>query len=410
MTTALQADWLADRSTRKVMDALEAERPGCARFVGGCVRNELLGEAVSDIDIATQLTPDTVSKVLKAADCAVHPTGIEHGTLTVVADGRPFEITTLRRDVETDGRRAVVAFTEDWAEDASRRDFTMNALYAAPTGELYDPTGEGLRDLGDRRIVFVGDPETRLREDYLRILRFFRFHAWYGREAPDAAGLAACQTHAAGLANISAERIWMEAKKLLAAPSPLGAIVAMRDAAVAKYVFETDLNIDRLRRLLDVERTDGARSDALLRLIALTGPDPQAMRAIARRMKASNEERARLTGPGEVSAPLSHAMDEKELRRIAYRSGKDAVLDRSKIARSDDPAHDADWAVLVRGLEAWDRPQAPIRGADVIAAGVPEGPGVGPIVRQVEDEWLASDFGLPREALLARIAELASER
>ncbi|MEQ1784957.1 MAG: CCA tRNA nucleotidyltransferase, partial [Hyphomonadaceae bacterium] len=175
-------------AARRVMDALEAARPDCARYVGGCVRNALLGEPVSDIDIATQLVPDEVTQVMRAAGIAVHPTGIEHGTLTVVADHQPFEVTTLRRDVETDGRRAVVAFTQDWAEDAQRRDFRINALYADRNGQIFDPTGGGLDDLAARRIVFVGDPETRIREDYLRILRFFRFYAWYGREAPDAAG------------------------------------------------------------------------------------------------------------------------------------------------------------------------------------------------------------------------------
>ncbi len=172
--------WMTSGSVRRVMQALEGERKGSARFVGGCVRNALLGAPVADVDIATQLTPDVVERVMRAAGIAVHPTGIEHGTLTVVADNQPFEVTTLRRDVETDGRRAVVAFTEDWAEDAQRRDFRLNALYAEPDGTLHDPTGGGLADASARRFVFVGDAETRIREDYLRILRFFRFNAWYG--------------------------------------------------------------------------------------------------------------------------------------------------------------------------------------------------------------------------------------
>lgn len=409
MTAFIQSDWLTSHSTRKVMDALEAERAGSARFVGGCVRNALLGEPVSDIDIATQLTPDVVQRVLKSAGCAVHPTGIEHGTLTVVAEGRPFEVTTLRRDVETDGRRAVVAFTEDWSEDANRRDFTMNALYAGHSGEVYDPTGAGLSDLGRRKVVFVGDPETRLREDYLRILRFFRFHAWYGVGEPEPAGVAACRALAAGLRTISAERIWMELKKLLGAPSPLGALRAMQATGVAAEIFIEQPDIGRLERFLAAERVDDASPDPLLRLLALTGIDPSSARELARRMKASSDERERLTAAGEIEEQVTSTATPEELRRLAYRRGVGAVFDKLMIERSDDPANDAAWASLIDHLSDWAPPECPIRGADVIDAGVPQGPRIGPIVRKVEDEWVASDFSLPRAALLARVAELASE-
>ncbi|HVY90362.1 MAG TPA: CCA tRNA nucleotidyltransferase, partial [Hyphomonadaceae bacterium] len=237
-------------SARRVMDALEKARPNSARFVGGCVRNALLGQPVADVDIATQLTPDRVAEAMRAANIAVHETGIEHGTLTVVADHHPFEVTTLRRDVETDGRRAVVAFTEDWAEDAQRRDFRMNALYVSRDGDVFDPTGGGLEDIAQRRIVFVGDPETRLREDYLRILRFFRFYAWYGRGAPDAAGLAACAKLKSGLSGISAERIWMETKKLLAAPDPMPGLQAMEQSGVFAQLFPEAKGLDLVRRVV----------------------------------------------------------------------------------------------------------------------------------------------------------------
>lgn len=193
---------------------------GAARFVGGCVRDTLLGRDTRepDLDIATRLTPDQVMESLAAQGLRVEPTGLDHGTVTAVAFGRPFEITTLRKDVETDGRRAVVAFTSDWAEDAARRDFTMNALYADPDGRVHDPTGQGLADAVAGRVIFVGDPDTRIREDYLRILRFFRFLAHYGEGAPDPAALEACSRHAGQLARLSAERIAKEVLKLLAAP------------------------------------------------------------------------------------------------------------------------------------------------------------------------------------------------
>lgn len=190
--TIAHAAWLRAAATRRVVEALEAARPGCARFVGGCVRNTILGAPVDDIDIATQLTPQETIDAAHAAGLSAAPTGVEHGTVTVIADHAPFEVTTLRRDVETDGRRAVVAFTQDWAEDAQRRDFRMNALYADPDGAVHDPTGGGLADAQAGRVIFIGDAHTRIREDYLRILRFFRFNAWYGRGPLDAAGLAAC--------------------------------------------------------------------------------------------------------------------------------------------------------------------------------------------------------------------------
>ena len=275
-------------AARRVMDALEAAQPGCARYVGGCVRNALLGVPVSDIDIATQLVPDEVTQVMRVAGIAVHPTGIEHGTLTVVADHQPFEVTTLRRDVETDGRRAVVAFTRDWEEDAQRRDFRINALYADRDGAIFDPTGGGLDDLAARRIVFVGDPETRLREDYLRILRFFRFYAWYGREAPDADGLAACAKLRAGLDGISVERIWMETKKLCAAVQPIPALEAMQASGVMAQLFPQARGLDLTRKLVALEQAEGWAPDPMLRFLSLFWKEAAAIRAVANRLKLSN--------------------------------------------------------------------------------------------------------------------------
>ncbi len=219
----LEADWLTAPQTLAVVAALEAARPGGVRFVGGCVRNCVMGRAVDDIDIATQLEPAQTITALKTAGLRAIPTGIEHGTVTAIVDHVPFEITSLRRDVETDGRRAVVAFTQDWAEDAQRRDFRMNALYAAPDGEMFDPVGGGYEDAMAGRVIFIGDADQRLREDYLRILRFFRFNAWYGAEL-DQDGLAACTRQAAGLSQIARERVWKELKKMLAAPEPATAM------------------------------------------------------------------------------------------------------------------------------------------------------------------------------------------
>lgn len=205
--------WMQADGARRVMRALNAGAPDSARFVGGCVRNALLGQPVADIDIATKWEPDEVTRRLLKANVAVHPTGIEHGTVTAVANNQPYEITTLRRDVSTDGRHATVAFTTDWTEDAKRRDFHVNALYCDLMGDLIDPTGRGISDLREQKIAFIGDADTRLKEDYLRILRFFRFNAWYGSGQLDVEGLSACLRHRAGLETISVERIWSELKK-----------------------------------------------------------------------------------------------------------------------------------------------------------------------------------------------------
>lgn len=391
-------------SARRVMQALEAARPGSARFVGGCVRNALLCEPVSDIDIATQLTPDRVTRAMHAAGIAVHPTGIEHGTLTVVADHQPCEVTTLRRDVETDGRRAVVAFTEDWAEDARRRDFRLNALYAEADGTLHDPTGGGLDDIAARRIVFVGDPETRIREDYLRILRFYRFNAWYGRGAPDAEGLAACAKLKAGLDGISVERIWMETKKLFAATDPAPALAAMWDSGVLGALFPESTGVQLLAGLLRLEQDKGVAIDPLLRFLSLFWKDETAIAAVGRRLRMSNEERARLGHAARFDAPLRADTNSAEVRRILYRHGRAAVHDHTLLAWAKEWPDGAGWAGIAAQAAAFVPPVMPVSGDDVLAAGVAAGPAVGAAMRKLEAAWIDSDFTADRETLLRLLA------
>jgi len=387
-------------SAQRVMDALEAAQPGCARFVGGCVRNALLGEPVADIDIATQLTPDRVEQVMRAAGIAVHPTGIEHGTLTVVADRTPFEVTTLRRDVETDGRRAVVAFTQDWAEDAQRRDFRMNALYVDRDGVVHDPTGGGLDDVAARRIVFVGDADTRIREDYLRILRFFRFQAWYGRAAPDATGLDACGRLRAGLAGISSERIWMETKKLLAAPQPMPALRAMEASGVLVQLFPEAKGLELLDRLVTLARNGGVTADPMQRMLALFWKDARAVDAVVVRLKMSNDERDRLRWSARDETPLDVATP-PEVRAAIYRKGGQVVTDRAVLALAETGA--AHWRAVLAEGESWTPPAMPLNGADLLAAGIESGPALGQALKKAEEAWIFSDFSLDRDALLALI-------
>lgn len=391
--------WMTSSAAKRVMAAFDAVRPGCARFVGGCVRNALLGEPVADVDIATQLVPELVQKAMIAAKIAVHPTGIEHGTLTVVADHVPFEVTSLRQDIETDGRHATVAFTDDWALDAQRRDFRMNALYASPDGEVFDPTGGGLDDIANRRIVFVGDPETRIREDYLRILRFFRFQAWYGRTVPDEAGLAACAKLREGLADISVERVWAETHKLLGAPQPLSSLEAMEASGVMRQLFPSAKGLKLLGKVVGVELRQGFAPDPMVRFLALFWKDADAVHAIANHLKMSNDERHRLNWAVQDETPLWGGMTEPEVRAAVYRVGAQVIRDHMLIEWANDGS--PDWAEVYALAGAWQRPTMPINGADLLKLGVAEGPGIGEALRKAEEAWIESDFALGRDELLA---------
>lgn len=376
-------DWLTASATRAVMAALAAAGgPDCARFVGGCVRNALIGAPIDDIDIATLLTPDAVVAALKAAGLRSVPTGIEHGTVTGLSEHQPFEITTLRRDVSTDGRRATVAFTTDWAEDAGRRDFRLNALYADAGGVILDPTGLGYDDALAGRIVFVGEPEGRIREDYLRILRFYRFYAWYGRGEPDAAAVAACAALAEGVEQLSAERVSKELLKLLAAPDPRPAVRLMDQAGVLGRVLpSTDLGL--------LEAMTGVSSDPVLRLSALLPGDPARVAEVAGRLRLSNAQRERLVeaASDETQPELTVA----QARAIIYRDGRQAFEDR--VMRAWAAGGDAEASRRLLALaQAWSRPSLPVGGRDLARLGLKPGPETGRVLKAFEAGWIADDF------------------
>jgi poly(A) polymerase len=402
--------WMTQPATRAVIAALEAAGGvGCARFVGGCVRNALLKRPIDDIDIATTLTPDQVTKALRDAGLKAAPTGLDHGTVTAIAQGRPFEVTTLRRDVETDGRRAVVAFTNDWAEDAQRRDFRLNALYADPNGKLYDPTAGGLADARAGRVVFVGEPEARIREDALRILRFFRFHAWYGRGEPDAAGLAACAALRELARNLSAERVWAELKKLLAAEDPRAAVRLMAQTGVLAVVVPESRGLERFERLVGIETEMLFTEDALLRLAALLPDEPAVAAALAERLRLSNAERDRLVAALTPEPRLVSYLSPKETRGLVYRLGAPAFCDRVTLAwaASDRPAATTQWRALLPTAQGWKPPPFPLTGDEVMAAGVPKGPLVGEVMREVEAWWIDNDFPTDKLALIERLKAVA---
>jgi poly(A) polymerase len=371
------AKWRKRRGMRRLLDALGADE-GLTRYVGGAVRDELLRLPVNDVDLATRLQPDEVVRRLEAAKIKAVPTGIEHGTITAVSDGHPFEVTTLRRDVETDGRRATVAFTDDWKEDAARRDFTINALFADPkTGELFDYF-DGLADLESRRVRFIGDPLQRIAEDHLRILRFFRFHARFGSGEPDAAALDACTQRANDLMALSRERIADELLKLLAVADPPPTVGIMLQRGILKPVLP-EIEPERLCDLEAVianERAAEIEPDPLRRLSALLPREQQTADEVAVRLKLSNKARKRLgCAAGTDAFPSPQA--------LAYRVGTDCAVDRLLL---DGRPEDAG------GIGDWKAPRLPIGGGALIARGLPEGPIVAKTLRQIEDQWVKAGF------------------
>ena len=411
------AAWLADPSLQKLLAVL-SEGEDTARIVGGAVRNTLLGEAVSDIDIATTTLPDETVRRAEGAGFRAVPTGIEHGTVTVIAGGVPHEVTTLRSDIATDGRRATVAYGRDWKVDAGRRDFTVNALYAEADGTVIDLV-DGLADLETRTIRFIGDAETRIREDYLRILRFFRFFAQYGGGRPDPAGLLACARLKDGISRLSVERIWAEMKKLLGAADPSRALLWMRQAGVLTLVLpETEKwGIDAIHGLVAAERDLGWTQDPLLRLEAIVPPDVVRLAALAERLKFSKAEAQRLIDWAGSALPEPD-MAEAVLARRLYAGSPAGIVDRLRLAlasaraagATDDKALRAagGYGRLLAYARSWSKPSLPLAGADLKNLGMAPGPELGSVLKTLEDEWVASGFGLGRDELLARAAKLVT--
>lgn len=395
--------FIDDAGAQAIMAALPE---GSTRFVGGCIRNALWGETVADIDLATQIAPETVVTLLKDAKIKTVPTGIAHGTITAVVSGKPYEITTLRRDVETDGRRAVIAYTDDWAEDAQRRDFTVNALYADQSGEIFDPTGEGLADIEARRFRFVGDADQRVREDYLRILRLFRFVAWYGHDAKiTKEALTACRENRSGLKTLSAERVWSETKKLLSAPDPVRSVRIMLQQELLDTLLPEASNVDGLICMVSLEGREAIKPDPMLRLMAMMGREPLPAVLVAKRLRMSNKEADRLKAWASDGESLSSDMSERARMQAIYRSGKQTILDRARLraAGATDPLESSRWMVLADLALGWTPPTFPLRGADLVKAGVPKGPKLGKALAALEALWVRSGFSTEKPQLLAAL-------
>ena len=372
MTATLpQADW----TRREDLIALVATLgPGNARYVGGAVRDTLLGIPVKDVDIATPLEPKSVMQRLKGTGIQVVPTGIEHGTVTAILPQGPVEITTLRHDVSTDGRRATVAFASDWQDDAARRDFTINALYADPaTGEIFDWFG-GLDDLAARRVRFIGDPHQRIREDHLRILRYFRFQARFGSMPADTPSENACAELAAMLKGLSRERIGMEVMNLLSLADPAPTAARMAELGVLEVVLP-EADVAALGSLVAQEVRQQISPDALRRLAALLPADIALAEAVASRFRLSGAQKKRL------ALAAARTRTEAEARALAYHHGRDAALDRLLLTGADTSPL-ADWAI----------PEFPLKGGEIVARGIKAGPEVSRVLRRIESGWIAAGF------------------
>lgn len=383
-----QQPWMRIEGLRRILDAIKAGG-GEARVVGGCVRDALLGRVVGDVDLAVNLPPENVVDLLSKAGLKTVPTGIDHGTITAVADHKGYEITTLRHDVETDGRRAKVAFTDDWQADAARRDFTFNALYADADGKLYDYF-DGRSDLEAGHVRFIGNARERIREDVLRILRFFRFYAWFGRGDPDKEGLAACRELAELIPRLSVERIWREVVKLLAAGNPVPAWKLMDEQGVLQRFLPEAGNVQRLEVLIAVGRKYEEPTSSLLRLAALLPQDKEIAPRLAARLKLSRREAETMQANIDLQGRMQGRLDPVPLRRNLYAFGAEKLRDAVLLLAADIPGLDLEPALAEMAI--WKKPVFPLQGADILKLGVAPGPQVGELLRAVEEWWIERDF------------------
>jgi len=396
----VDAPWLSSGPAARVLALLNGDGAE-ARVVGGAVRNELLGIAVSEFDIATTALPAEVIRRAKAAGIKSVPTGIAHGTVTLVVDAQPFEVTTLRQDVETFGRKARVVFGTDWARDAERRDFTINGLSVGADGVVHDYVG-GLSDIAAKRVRFIGDPKLRIAEDYLRILRFFRIHAAYGRGEPDRAGYLACIGGSAGLAGLSAERMRMEMLKLMVAQGAVTAVVAMVDGGLLLPIFGGVAYTGAFAAMIAAEHALGLPPNAIRRLGALAVALSEDARRLAARLRLTNNETKALDSMGHRWWRMA-GMDEARARRRLYRLGAERYRDRLMLAWARDGARasSASWRHLATLPDRWSAPKFPLKAADFVGRGIDAGPALGHVLGLAEDAWLAADFPLDAPALEA---------
>jgi poly(A) polymerase len=408
-TNLADAAWLESGPLPQLLAVLDRDGEE-ARAIGGAVRDALLGKQPVEIDVATTAPPPEVIRRVAAAGFKAVPTGIEHGTVTVVIDSHPFEVTTLREDVETFGRKANVRFGRDWKVDAERRDFTMNALSVSRTGRVHDYVG-GLADLGARRVRFIGDPAKRIAEDYLRILRFFRFHAAYGHGLPDAAGLHAAILARAGLEQLSRERIRMELMKLLSTAHVVPTMAVMAEAGILGPVLGGVPLLASMSNLIKLETRLGTASDPVRRLGALAVFVAEDAERLWQRLRLSNSEHERLAAMADGWWRVAPDTVEQDGRVLLYHLEPEQFTDRVLLAwsRAQAGAADTAWHALATLPQRWTAPRFPLKAADLIKRGVPKGPRLGDALRAAESAWIAADFHLD-PAVVGEIADAAAAR
>ena len=403
----LDEDWLQDEKLQTLFDILEREG-GEARVAGGAVRNALMGKPASDVDLCTTVLPEQVLSRLKEAGYKGVPTGIEHGTITAVIEGNAFEVTTLRKDIETDGRHAVVEFGTDWQEDANRRDLTINGLYCDRVGNVYDYVN-GYPDISEKQVRFIGDAAIRIKEDSLRILRFFRFFAWYGEGRPDAAGLKACAQGKDLISGLSVERVWAELKNTFSAPDPGRAILWMRTTGILGVVLPESQKwgTDAIPGLLRLEVQEGWKPDPLFRLMGMVRPDKKTVEGLSDRLSMSNAEKERLTDWADSIAP-SPDTSLSDLERQIYHANKQGMLDAMRLEAvhllgRDDEARALALLKLAKHCEEWVKPKFPLQGHDLAELGMSSGPEMGKQLKALEAKWVESGFSLSKQTLLETI-------
>jgi poly(A) polymerase len=407
VTRRVAAAWLRDAPLRDVLAALDGDGEE-ARIVGGAVRNTLLGEPHGDIDIATTALPREVIRRVEAAGFKAVPTGVEHGTVTIVAAGQPFEVTTLREDVETFGRHATVVFGRDWKRDAERRDFTINALSLSRDGTVHDYVG-GFADIEVRRVRFIGDAGRRIAEDYLRILRFFRFHAAYGEGTPDREGLAACIEGRAGLEQLSRERVRMEMVKLLVAKHAVPTLALMTETGLLEQVLGGVPLLASYANMAKLEAALALAADPVRRLGALAVSVSEDAERLRERLRLTNAEYERLASIADGWWQISTSWSEHAARVLLYRLGSERFTDRVLLAwtRAPQGAADPTWHALATLPARWSAPAFPLKAADFIARGVPKGPPLGAALAAAEEAWIAAGFPVDAPAVAA-IADAAA--
>ncbi|MBL1430796.1 MAG: CCA tRNA nucleotidyltransferase [Robiginitomaculum sp.] len=398
-----QHQWLQNGSAMTLLNMLNNHQADSTRFVGGCIRNALMGETVGDIDLATKLLPDEVMKIVGDAGHKTVPTGIDHGTITAVIGVSAFEVTTLRKDVQTDGRRAVTAFSQSWDEDSLRRDFRFNAIYCDAAGELYDPQG-GIKDAIEREVVFIGNPDDRINEDFLRILRYFRFFAHYGSGRPDRAAITACSRLKSGIENLSAERIWKELQALLAAADPVKSVRWMRTSEVLQKCFPGSTDVDQLSQLIVSEEKMNWPIDPILRFMALL--DPAKAREASKHLKLSNAQNSRVMAYVR-NGPVVPGEDFMDVSRRLYRKVVSGYVDAAKLALGKYEGRERrDIDDMLDFAAEWERPVFPVTAKHLMDVGYKQGKELGDLLWSLEDEWISSGFALSMDELRAKIGNL----